>query len=43
MYADREAKFDISTLETIDGGLPPRAARLVREWAKLHRAELTAD
>lgn len=42
-YGDYEAKFDISTLEVIDGGLPPRAARLVREWAELHRAELTAD
>ena len=27
-YADNDAKFDISTLEVIDGGLPPRAARL---------------
>jgi hypothetical protein len=42
-YADSEAKFDISTLEVIDGGLPSRAARLVREWAELHRAELAAD
>jgi Domain of unknown function (DUF4160) len=42
-YADSEAKIDISSLELIDGSLPPRAARLVREWAELHRAELAAD
>jgi len=43
VYADSEAKFDISTLELIEGRLPLRAARLVREWAELHRAELAAD
>ena len=43
VYADNEAKFDLSTLELIDGGLPPRALRLVREWAQLHRSELAAD
>ena len=42
-YGDVEAKFDISTLQPIEGSLPPRATRLVREWAELHRAELAAD
>jgi hypothetical protein len=27
----------------LDGELPPRAARLVREWASLHRPELEAN
>jgi hypothetical protein len=40
---DSEAKFDIATLELIEGSLPPRADRLVRDWAELHRAELAAD
>ena len=40
VYGDSEAKFDVSTLEMIEGSLPPRAARLVREWAGLHQAEL---
>jgi hypothetical protein len=31
LYAGSEAKFDIYTLEVIEGVLPPRAARLVRE------------
>jgi hypothetical protein len=42
-YADHEAKFDIVTLEVIEGVLPPRAMRLVKEWAELHRGELAAD
>jgi len=42
-YADYEAKFDIVTLEVIDGALPTRAMRLVKEWAELHRVELAAD
>ena len=43
VYAGTEAKFDVFTLEVIEGSLPPRAARLVREWAELHRAEIAAD
>ncbi len=27
----------------IAGKLPPRATRLVREWAKIHKAELMND
>jgi Xaa-Pro aminopeptidase len=38
-----EAKFDIATLQVIDGALPPHGMRLVKEWAELHRAELAAD
>jgi len=42
-YADYEAKFDIATLQVIQGALPPHGMRLVKEWAELHRAELAAD
>ena len=43
VYGGSEAKFDVYTLEMIEGSLPPRAARLVREWAELHREELAVD
>jgi len=39
-YAEHKARVEIATGETIDGELPPRAARLVREWTALHRDEL---
>lgn len=39
-YAGREAMVDLETLEVLEGSLPPRATRLVREWAQLHRLEL---
>jgi hypothetical protein len=40
LYAENKARCSIDTGEIIDGELPPRAARVVREWAALHRAEL---
>jgi hypothetical protein len=42
-YADDEASIDIETLSVIAGELPPRATRLVHEWASIHRAELRAN
>jgi hypothetical protein len=30
----------IETLEMIEGDLPPRAHRLVRDWAETHRSSL---
>ena len=39
-YGEHHARVAIATGEPIDGGLPPHAGRLVREWAALHRAEL---
>jgi hypothetical protein len=39
-YGDDEASIDIETLEVIAGELPPRALRLVVEWASEHQAEL---
>lgn len=40
LYAEHKARCSIATGEIIDGELPSRAARLVREWASLHPAEL---
>lgn len=42
-YAGEVAHLDIETLELIDGYLPPRALRLVREWADAHRAALRSN
>ncbi len=39
-YAEHRARIAIATGELLDSDLPPRAARLVREWAELHREEL---
>ncbi len=39
-YGEDEASIDIERLAMIAGELPPRARRLVIEWARLHQAEL---
>lgn len=39
-YGDDEASVDIESLTLIAGTLPPRARRLVVEWARSHRKEL---
>ena len=39
-YGSDEASVDIATLELIAGELPPRARRLVVEWARARRSEL---
>lgn len=39
-YGILSAQLEIETLQVLDGSLPPRALRLVREWAELHRQEL---
>ena len=39
-YAGKRASFDIADLSRLDGELPPRVERLVRSWARTHRAEL---
>lgn len=39
-YGDDEASIDVETLAVLAGGLPPRATRLVVEWARAHQAEL---
>lgn len=43
VYGEYQAQIVISTLEPLFGELPPRALRLVREWAAPHRAELEAN
>ncbi len=43
VYAGREASFRLSDLGIIEGELPSRAARLVREWARMHAGELLAN
>jgi len=43
LYAGHDASIAIESLEVLGGSLPDRALRLVREWAKLHRAELEDD
>lgn len=39
-YAEHRARIAIRDADVLDGNLPPRAIRLVREWADLHRTEL---
>lgn len=39
-YAEHTAKYSLDGAR-IEGELPPRADRLVREWAGLHQHELT--
>jgi hypothetical protein len=39
-YGEAEASIDIESLEIIVGELPPRARRLVTEWAVVHQIEL---
>lgn len=43
VYGEHQAQIVISSLEPLFGELPPRALRLVREWAALHRPELEAN
>jgi Domain of unknown function (DUF4160) len=39
-YGKQEAVFDITSIHIIDGELPNRAVKLVREWANEHQVEL---
>jgi len=40
VYGEFNGVFEVATLEMIEGDLPARAQRLVREWAERYRAEL---
>jgi hypothetical protein len=42
-YGEREAIYEIDTLDVTRGDLPRRAHALVLEWATLHRNELRDD
>lgn len=39
-YGEHRASVSIDDLEVIDGELPARAGKLVREWGSLHEGEL---
>jgi Domain of unknown function (DUF4160) len=39
-FGEAEASVDIESCVVIAGGLPPRARRLVAEWARMHQVEL---
>jgi hypothetical protein len=43
VYGDNVAFVAIATGEVIEGRLPKTAARLVKEWAELHREELVEN
>lgn len=40
IYGQFEAEFEIATGDILKGRLPPRAAKLVREWRRERRREL---
>ncbi len=40
VYGESNSVFDISSLEMIEGDLPPRAKKPVKDWAKKYRNEL---
>lgn len=42
-YAEYWASFAIDSLRKLSGELPPRATGFVREWASLHRKELSTN
>lgn len=43
IHAEHDASIAIDTLEILEGSVPPRALRLVRQWAALHQSELAAN
>jgi hypothetical protein len=43
LYGGYEASIAISTLKILRGDLPPRALRLVKQWASMHQGELLRD
>ncbi len=42
IYGEYNGVFELSGLEMIEGDLPQRAQRLVREWAAKYKMELSA-
>ncbi len=42
-YGEHEATVSIEGLAVLEGGLPPRALRMVREWGARHAGELAED
>jgi hypothetical protein len=42
-YSEYSAQINIDTGDVINGELPARAHKLVREWVELHRVELVKN
>lgn len=42
-YGEDVAQIELGTLQVLAGSLPPRALRLVQQWARLHRDELAEN
>jgi len=42
-YGEHAAQIELVSLRVLNGSLPPRALRLVREWAALHTDELAEN
>jgi hypothetical protein len=42
-YGEHVAQIELGTLEALNGSLPPRALRLVREWAELYANQLAEN
>lgn len=40
LYAEYNGVFDINSLEMIEGDLPNRAQKLVKEWAEMYHDDL---
>jgi hypothetical protein len=40
LYAEYNGVFEIGSLEMIEGDLPNRAQRMVKEWAELYKNDL---
>jgi hypothetical protein len=43
IYRGDEASIDLRDASVLAGRIPPRALRMVVEWADLHRDELSAN
>ncbi|MGD2014990.1 MAG: DUF4160 domain-containing protein [Desulfobacterales bacterium] len=41
LYAEYNGVFEIESLEMIEGDLPNRAQRMVKEWAELYKSDLS--
>ena len=42
-YGEHIGQITLDSFQVMGGSLPPRALRLVREWAELHRSELEGN
>ena len=40
IYGDQAGVFEIENLEMLEGDLPQRAQRLVREWAREYQSDM---